>query len=92
MTRIKYQVSLQMMDDFIPSLITDDVNNLLTRLPTPTEIHHDMLAMNKDGASGPDGYGASFSQTYWEIVKNDVIIAVLDLFTRDWILSNFNAT
>lgn len=81
----------QLIYDFIPSLITDDVNNLLTRLPTPTEIHHDVLAMNKDGAPGPDGFGAVFSQTYLEIVKNDVINADLELFTRDWILPNFNA-
>jgi len=66
------------------------VNNLLTKLPTPIEIHHAVLAMNKDGAPGSDGFGAVFFQTYWEIVKTDVINAVLEFFTRDWILPNFN--
>lgn len=32
-----------------------------------------------------------FFQSYWDIVENDVINAVLEFFTRDWILPNFNA-
>jgi len=47
--------------------------------------------MNKEGAPGPDGFGAVFFQCYWDIVKNDVINAVLEFFTRDWIVLNFNA-
>ena len=54
----------QLIEDSVPSLITDDVNNLLTRLPTPTEIHQAVLTMNKEGAPGPDGFGAVFFQTY----------------------------
>ena len=80
----------QLIDDSIPNLITDDVNNLLTRLPTPSKIHQVVLAMNKEGAPGPDGFGAVFFHCYWDIVKNDVINAVLEFFTRDWILPNFN--
>jgi len=81
----------QLIDDSIPNLITDDVNTLLTSLPTPSDIHQAVLAMNKDGAPSPDGFGAVFFQCYWDIVKNDVINAVLEFFTRDWILPNFNA-
>lgn len=80
-----------MIEDSIPNLITEDVNNLLTRLPTASEIHQVVLAMNKEGAPSPDGFGAVFFQNYWDIVKNDVINAILEFFTRDWILPNFNA-
>ena len=84
------QVS-QLIEDSIPNLISEEVNTLLTRLPTPTEIHEAVMAMNKDGAPSPDGFGASFFQSYWDIVKLEVINAVLEFFTKDWILPNFNA-
>ena len=77
--------------DVIPSLVTNDINNMLSLLPSPAEIYNAVLAMNKDGAPGPDGFGASFYQTFWDIVKEDVIKVVLEFFTKDWILPNFNA-
>ncbi|CAJ2663194.1 unnamed protein product [Trifolium pratense] len=46
--------------------------------------------MNKNGAPGPDGFGAFFYQTYWDIIK-DVCNAVLEFFTFNWILPNFNS-
>jgi len=33
--------------------------------------------MNKDGSPGPDGFGAFFYQTFWEVIKNDVTNVVL---------------
>jgi len=69
----------------------NEINTLLTRLPTPNEIHAAVQAMNKDGASGLDGFGACFFQSYWDIVKSDVNNAVMEFFTKDWILPNFNA-
>jgi len=57
------QVS-HLIEDSIPNLIFDEVNTLVTRLPTTTEIHEDVIAMNKDGAPGPDGFGARFFQSY----------------------------
>ena len=45
-------------------------------MPSEIEIHDVVYALNKDGASGPDGFGAIFYHTYWRIIKNDVIKAV----------------
>ncbi|GAU40165.1 hypothetical protein TSUD_292700 [Trifolium subterraneum] len=42
-------------------------------------------------APGPDGFGAIFFQTYWEIIKQDVFKAVLQFFTSGWLLPNFNS-
>lgn len=60
-------------------------------MPSDTEIHDAVYALNKDGAPGPDGFGAIFYQTYWRIVKNDVIKAVQDFFTHGKLLNNFNS-
>jgi hypothetical protein len=78
-------------EEVIPSLVTDEINALLTVLPSHLEIKSAVFALNKDSAPGPDGFGAFFFQHYWEIIKNDVISAVLEFFTTSWILPGFNS-
>ncbi|PNX96059.1 ribonuclease H [Trifolium pratense] len=80
-----------LIEDVIPRLVNDNVNNLLTLLPSIVEIKNAVFAMNKNGAPGPDGFGAFFYQTYWDIIKEDVCNAVLEFFTFNWILPNFNS-
>jgi hypothetical protein len=74
----------------IPKLINEDINNLLTLLPSHAEINHAVFALNSNGAPGPDGFGAIFFQTFWEIVQTDVVNAVTQFFQTGWILPNFN--
>jgi hypothetical protein len=38
-------------------------------LPSAEEIKKAVFAMCKDSAPGPDGFGAFFYQTYWEIIN-----------------------
>jgi hypothetical protein len=80
-----------MVDEVIPNLITDRVNNMLTRLPTSEEIKLAVFSLNKDSAPGPDGFGAIFFQTFWDIIKLDMIKAILQFFTSGWIMPNFNS-
>jgi len=81
---------LLLVEEFIPNLIDEPVNALLTKIPTREEIKHEVFDLNKDGALDPDGFGACFYQTYWEIIQNDVVNAVLEFFTIEWMLPNFN--
>lgn len=81
----------ELLDGTIPNMINEEMNQLLTRLPTQLEIHKVVMDMNKDGAPGPDGFGAVFYQSFWDIIKLDVTNAVLKFFKRDWILPNYNA-
>ncbi|MCI61448.1 RNA-directed DNA polymerase (Reverse transcriptase), partial [Trifolium medium] len=46
-------------------------------LPSHDEIRAAVIALNKDSAPGPDGFGTFFYQHYWDIVKKDVINAML---------------
>jgi len=79
------------VEEVIPNLVTDSINNMLTLIPTMEEVHNAVFNLNKEGAPGPDGFGAVFFQTYWDIVKNDVHKAVLEFFTKSWLMSNYNA-
>jgi len=80
-----------LVNEVIPSLITDRINNMLTLVPSNEEIHQAIFSLNKYSAPGPDGFGALFFQTFWNIVKNDVSKAILQFFTTSWIFPNFNA-
>jgi ribonuclease HI len=78
-------------EEVIPTLVTEDINALMTLLPSHSEIKSAVFALNKDGAPGPDGFGAFFFQHYWEIVKDEVIAAVLEFFSTSWILPGYNS-
>jgi hypothetical protein len=80
-----------MVENVIPSLLTDSLNNKLTMLPSSEEIKNAVFSLNKNSAPGPDGFGAIFFQTFWDIIKNDVINAVLQFFKSGWILPSFNS-
>jgi ribonuclease HI len=79
------------VDEVIPSIIDDRVNDLLTLLPSSLEIKNAVFDLNKDGAPGPDGFGAFFFQTYWEIIHLDVVSAVSEFFSTGCFMPNFNA-
>ncbi|GAU35456.1 hypothetical protein TSUD_364120 [Trifolium subterraneum] len=80
-----------LVEEVIPSLISDNVNTLLTMLPSKEEIKNAVFSLNKDSAPGPDGFGAYFFQAYWEIIQNDVVNAVIQFFISGWILPNYNS-
>jgi len=48
--------------------------------------------MNRNKAPGPDGFSAGFSHEAWEVVGEDVIIAVQEFFLTGRMLKEMNAT
>ncbi|KAL0307991.1 UNVERIFIED_CONTAM: hypothetical protein Scaly_2963900 [Sesamum calycinum] len=48
--------------------------------------------MCPDSAAGPDGFSALFYQVCWEIIAQDVLIAVQDFFCCTPMPKNFKAT
>jgi len=56
------------------------------------EIKTAVFQMNPDKAPGPDGFNAFFFQKNWDIVKNNVIQAVLQFFRTGKILKQLNHT
>jgi hypothetical protein len=80
-----------LVEEVIPSLVTNEINALLIMLPSHSKIKSAVFALNADSAPGPDGFGAYFYQHYWDIVHSDVISSVLEFFTTSWILPGFNS-
>jgi len=53
-----------LVEEVILELVDNQTNMLLTKLPTSEEIKHAVFDMKKEGAPGPDGFGAWFFQEY----------------------------
>lgn len=76
------------IEDIISCLISDHTNSIISKDSSSGEIIVVVFALNKNSAPGPDGFGALFYQTFWDIVKSDVIAAVNQFFTQNWISLN----
>ncbi|PKU66869.1 integrator complex subunit 11 [Dendrobium catenatum] len=64
----------------IPQIINDSDNEMLCLLPSDVEIYNAVMDLNGDSIAGPDGYTTNVFQNCWEIVKTDIIEAVIDFF------------
>ena len=60
----------------IPSLVTQEDNNMLTSLVALEELKGNVFSMSVHSAPGPDGFSGSFFHSAWEIIKMDLLSAV----------------
>ena len=51
----------------VPMLITEEMNNSLTKVISPEEVKRALFSVNLDKASGPDGMTTFFYQHYWDL-------------------------
>ena len=64
---------------------------MLTMRPSRDDVKNVVFSLNKDGAPGPDGFGAFFFQHFQNTIHNDLFNAVIQLFTSGWMIPNYNA-
>ncbi|KAK1434369.1 hypothetical protein QVD17_00108 [Tagetes erecta] len=64
----------------------------MIREVTFDEIKRTMFAFADDKAPGPDGFTAAFYKKAWEIVGNDICLAVQDFFREGKLLMELNHT
>lgn len=82
----------------VPSLtlpvqvISEEQNTDLCRLPTLVEIKIVVFNLKTDSAPGSDGYTCKFYQACWEIIKFDLLEAILDFFSGNDIPMGFSHT
>ncbi|GKF18807.1 putative RNA-directed DNA polymerase, eukaryota, reverse transcriptase zinc-binding domain protein [Tanacetum coccineum] len=56
------------------------------------EVKEALFFMGDDKSLGPDGYSAVFFKEAWDIVADDVIMAIQEFFTNDILLKELNHT
>ena len=76
----------------IPTKITDQMNRILVKPVDEHEIKTAVFSMNPNKAPGNDGMSPLFYQTYWEIIKNDIVEAVQAFFHSSHMLKSINHT
>ncbi|XP_019266683.1 PREDICTED: uncharacterized protein LOC109244105 [Nicotiana attenuata] len=76
----------------IPTIIDDADNEKLIAVPTMEELKDVVFSMSSQSAPGPDGVSGKFYHSCWEIIKEDLLLMVLDFFAelRPISLSNFS--
>jgi hypothetical protein len=75
-----------MTDDILQ--VSPQENAILTSPYTEDEIRKDVFQMEHNKALGPDGFLAEFYQSFWDIIKHDLLelfrelhVGQLDLFS-----------
>jgi len=76
----------------ITPLITSEDNDALIRTVSEEEIRTALFQMDPYKAPGPDGFGASFYQHHWSIIKEQLCAAIKDFFSSGKLLKEFNHT
>ncbi|GJT85207.1 protein LAZ1, partial [Tanacetum coccineum] len=64
----------------------------MTRMVSDIEIKNAMFFMGNEKSPGPDGFTAAFFKEAWDIVGNDVILAVREFFVNGRLLKELNHT
>ena len=77
--------------EVIPKLVTNEDNQLLVRAPSFKEIKQTVFSMNEHSTPGPDGSGGYFYKSFWDIIGQNVIEAVIEFFTTGKIFRNLNS-
>ncbi|PKU80242.1 Putative ribonuclease H protein [Dendrobium catenatum] len=77
---------------FIPKLVSNVDNAVLTALPLMDEIKDTLFNMNGDSVAGSDGFTTKFFQHSWNIIAEDFYVAVLDFFKGSPIPNFFSST
>lgn len=67
----------ELVEEVISNMISNNTNSLLTMIPSSDEIKRAVSELNKDGAPGPNDFGAIFFQSFWSIISKDVCNAVI---------------
>lgn len=56
---------------------------MLNVIPTMEEVKEVVMSMSSHGAPESDGMSGMFYHSCWEIIKNDVLLMILDFFLKE---------
>lgn len=72
--------------------VTPEMNQMLIAIPSDLEIREAAFSINGFKAPGPDGFSATFYQSYWHILGTDVISDIRRFFTSNSLHHQQNET
>lgn len=66
----------------INEVIAEEDNYNLLKIHEEAEIKEAIFDMNPTSSAGPNGFGGTFYQKYWDIIKEDVVDMVQSFIKR----------
>ncbi|KAL0387656.1 UNVERIFIED_CONTAM: hypothetical protein Sradi_2647400 [Sesamum radiatum] len=60
--------------------LTDEERRFLCVMPTWEEVREAIFSIEPDSVAEPDGFGAIFYHTYWDVISQDVFDTVAEFF------------
>ncbi|KAK0607544.1 hypothetical protein LWI29_016439 [Acer saccharum] len=87
----RVETDFSVVDDVIPSLVSDAENAFLIGIPSANDIHDAIFVMDAASAHGPDGFSRGFYQRCWEVMGSDVVFTVQDFFRTGVIFPGLNS-
>lgn len=84
--------SFSQIQGLLAKKVTPEMNEVLIAIPSDSEIREAVKSINGGKAPGPDGFSATFYQSYWHIVGQDVITDVRKFFTSNHLHPQQNET
>ncbi|KAL0307119.1 UNVERIFIED_CONTAM: hypothetical protein Sradi_6129200, partial [Sesamum radiatum] len=82
----------EMDSEHLEDGLTDEDRRFLCVMPTLEEVREAVFSIDPDSVAGPDGFGAVFFHTCWEIIAEDVFGAVTEFFRGEQMPKGFTAT
>ena len=84
--------SFSQLHGLLSRRVTPEMNQMLITIPSESEIKEAATSINGSKAPGPDGFSATFYQTYWHIVGGDVVKDIRNFFTSNTLHPQQNET
>jgi hypothetical protein len=91
-TNVNREEAIQKITKHIPPLVTPEQNRALLRPITQAEVDLAVKEMPPGKAPGPDGFTMDFFHHCWDMIKEEVWLAVEESRTSGQVLSALNAT
>lgn len=80
------------LEEFIPHLVNDEDNSFLIALPHMEELKGVVFSLSANSAPGPDGFSGHFYRTTWDIIKQDLMSAVVFFLSGGIVPRSMNTT
>ncbi|KAL0799496.1 hypothetical protein Bca101_054671 [Brassica carinata] len=84
--------SFTQLQGLLTPKVTPEMNKMLTSIPSDSEVEAAARSINGGKAPGPDGFSATFYQSYWHIVGGDVTRDIMSFFTSGQLHPQQNET
>ncbi|KAF5447204.1 hypothetical protein F2P56_032773 [Juglans regia] len=80
------------LSDLISPIITNEDNLTIGRDPSIEEVKDALFSIPIDSSLGPDGFGSGFFRVCWDLVKDDLLSAIVEFFYSHMLPRNFTAS